>query len=896
MRLRSAFLIVSLLASGVTISDAANVSAGTAACEPVPASVPAASPSNGVQLPPTAGFHSIAPTRLLDTRDSGIRTGIDCVTVLDLTMNTDVPTGAEALALNVTTVDAVTSGFVTVYPCGTNRPSTSNVNPRRGDATATSVLVELGPTHQICMYTSSSLHLVVDMTGWFGRQGARYHSTTSTRLLDTRTTLRPDGLTGVLRAQTELHLPVYGSAVPPDARAVAINVTVTDGSAAGFVTVYPCSSQRPPTSTVNYLAAETRANHVVVGLDQDGEVCLWNSAAVDVVIDVEGWFGGQPDSGLLYRPLVGARVVDTRIGTGGVTGPLTANSTVSFDPAIATTAAGLGTLLPLGSTVALSVVVTDAAANGYVTLYPCSESQPSTSAVNAVAGTDASNVAFVTVDPNSRTCLYASTSTQVVVDVIGTFGPGGALHQLSIGQLTLDQPFTPDAHDYTTRCSASGASGAAGTAGTVTVHAVGATGTIVTIAPSTAAAPIGTGSTADLTLPFAENEAFVVRAGVVGGIPEQYWVRCLPHDFPVLSVTGTDTPNPGWYLTDAAFPTTNPPADQSRFLMILDNRSVPVWYRRVNHPSINLTLLADGTLAWTKLLGLAFGSTPGGAYEIHSLDGTLLRSISTMSGPTDHHDIAELPNGDVVLATYASRQHVDLHILGPEYTSDELVYDSHLEEIRPDGTVAWTWKSEDHIPVSATTYPQRFPGIAGVGVDLVHINSIHLAADGDLIVSGRHTDAVYKIRRNTAGDVIWRIGGNQSEYRFVNDPLGGFARQHDVQLLANGDLRMFDNRTGLGQPRAAEYALDGVKHTATLVWSATDPAVTTSGGVGSVRSIGDGDRVVAWGGSSAPAFTEFGPDTSVVQATVMGGHYAYRVDKQLVDALDIDVLRATAGH
>ena len=75
--------------------------------------------------------------------------------------------------------------------------------------------------------------------------------------------------------------------------------------------------------------------------------------------------------------------------------------------------------------------------------------------------------------------------------------------------------------------------------------------------------------------------------------------------------------------------------------MILDNRSVPVWYQRVTDPSINLTRLDDGSLAWTKLLGLAFGSTPGGAYEVHGLDGTLLRSISTVSGPTDHHDIAE---------------------------------------------------------------------------------------------------------------------------------------------------------------------------------------------------------------------------------------------------------------
>jgi hypothetical protein len=364
----------------------------------------------------------------------------------------------------------------------------------------------------------------------------------------------------------------------------------------------------------------------------------------------------------------------------------------------------------------------------------------------------------------------------------------------------------------------------------------------------------------------------------------------------VLQVQRTELPAPGWYLTDDAFPVPAAGTDQSRFVMILDNRSVPVWYQRVTDPSIDLTRMSDGTLAWTKLLGLAFGSTPGGAYGIHRLDGTLVRSISTTSGPTDHHDIAELSNGNVVLATYVPRQHVDLRALGGGYGSDELVYDNHLEEIRPDGTVAWTWKSEDHIPISATTYPQRFPGSAGLGVDLIHVNSIHPAPDGDLIVSARHTDTVYKIRRNTAGDVVLRVGGNQSDVTFVGDPLGGFARQHDAQLLANGDLRLFDNRTDKGAPRAVEYAIDTVRHTATLVWSAADPEITSSGGVGSVRGLGDGDLTVTWGGALLRTFTELGPDGRALQATTMVNRYPYRVDKQPITAFDIDVLRASAGH
>ena len=881
MRNRTVLLALVVVAAVVPVvapvaPGMAPVAMAAASCQPPTAPLDAAS------TPEASGFHAIAPVRLLDTRDAGTPIGAGCTAVVDLGgSNGAIPAEAEAVALNITAVDASLRGYVTVYPCGSPRPNASNLNPRTRGATANSALVQLDATRTVCLYTLTSLHLVVDATGWFGRFGAPYHAVDSARLLDTRTSLRPDVGTGPLPARTELRLPAQGGAISADARAVAVNVTVTGALLEGYVTVYPCSSQRPPTSTVNFLADEERANHTVVGLDVDGSVCIWANVAVHVVVDVEGWFGGPLGSGPLFRPLLGTRVLDTREGIGGVTGRLAMQSTVSFDPSATAR-------LPLGSTVVLNVIATEADARGFVALYPCSAPQPPTSAVNSIAGTEATNVAFVTVDVTSRVCVFASVAMHVVIDVIGTYGPGGPLHQLTIANRALGQTFTPDGHDYTTLCSAG--------PNVITVHAVGAPGATVSVAPSTDPVPARDAMTADRTLTLNENEAFVVRAGANGNEIEEYWVRCLPHDFPAITVTIVQAPNPGWYLMDAAFPT-SATGDQSRFVVILDRRGVPVWYRRVASPSIDFTRLADGTLAWTRLLGLAFGSTPGGAYEVHALDGTLLRSIATVSGPTDHHDIAELPNGNVILATYVPRHHVDLTALGTGYTSDELVYDSHLEEMRADGTVAWTWKSEDHIPLAESTFPQRFPGVDGIGVDLIHVNSIHLAPDGDVVISARHTDTVYKIRRNPAGDVVLRVGGRNSDLAFVNDPLDGFGRQHDAQLLANGHLRLFDNRTALpGAPRAVEYAIDTTARTATLVWSLTDDGVTASGGVGSVRGTGDGDIVVAWGGSTTPAFSEFGPDGNELQSTVVAGRYPYRVDKQPPSAFDVQTLRATAGR
>jgi hypothetical protein len=66
-----------------------------------------------------------------------------------------------------------------------------------------------------------------------------------------------------------------------------LNVTVTNPRGAGFVTVFPCGGAVPNSSNVNFGVGETIANAVVVKL-AGGAVCLYTSAAADVIVDVSG--------------------------------------------------------------------------------------------------------------------------------------------------------------------------------------------------------------------------------------------------------------------------------------------------------------------------------------------------------------------------------------------------------------------------------------------------------------------------------------------------------------------------------------------------------------------------------------------------------------------------------
>jgi hypothetical protein len=109
--------------------------------------------------------------------------------------------------------------------------------------------------------------------------------TTPTRILDTRNGGRPLGPNSSMAVQ------VTGAVVPASARAVVLNITVTDTSAASYLTAWPDQGPWPLASDLNWTAAATIPALAVVELSSDGKVDLYNAAGnTDVVVDVAGWY------------------------------------------------------------------------------------------------------------------------------------------------------------------------------------------------------------------------------------------------------------------------------------------------------------------------------------------------------------------------------------------------------------------------------------------------------------------------------------------------------------------------------------------------------------------------------------------------------------------------------
>jgi len=78
--------------------------------------------------------------------------------------------------------------------------------------------------------------------------------------------------------------------VPAAASTAVLNVTVTEPTAAGYVTVYPCGIEPPLASNLNFVGGQTIPNAVLTKIGSNGDVCIYNSQATHLVADVTGYF------------------------------------------------------------------------------------------------------------------------------------------------------------------------------------------------------------------------------------------------------------------------------------------------------------------------------------------------------------------------------------------------------------------------------------------------------------------------------------------------------------------------------------------------------------------------------------------------------------------------------
>jgi hypothetical protein len=383
-----------------------------ATMRPSPAS-PQVAPSTG-----SLGFIATAPHRAADTRVSGLDPGMVPGQVRRVSLGAFVAADAEVAAIDIIGVDPSADGFITAFDCDQPRPWASNLVLTAGATGAAFALVELSTTREVCIFSSTPAHLVIDVFGSYvpraspGASG--FTSTDQRRLLDTRE--RGGRLVPGVPRRVQ---------VAQGATAIAINLTATEPVSAGFVTAYPCDQRAPLTSNLNIDAGQTSSNFAQVALSPAGELCVVSNIATHVVIDLVGSFSPST-TGWWYRATSPTRLADSRDGIGVPVGPIT--RFVFLAAALPANSRPALTVIP---STARALVVTAAAVDprgdGWLSVAPCDEATAyGTVVLNTTVGRTAANM---TVVPTPRTsgrdvCMFSMMVAHHLLDLSGWYEAG----------------------------------------------------------------------------------------------------------------------------------------------------------------------------------------------------------------------------------------------------------------------------------------------------------------------------------------------------------------------------------------------------------------------------------------------------------------------------------------
>ncbi|MFF0432654.1 FlgD immunoglobulin-like domain containing protein [Streptomyces sp. NPDC004327] len=245
-------------------------------------------------------FKAVTPARILNTLAGAgapkAKLGAGKTVNLQVTGRGGVPaTGVTAVVMNVTATRPTAATYVSVYPYGTTRPATSNLNMVANQTVAGLVTVPV-KNGKVTLYNhSGSVDLLGDVAGYFTNtagQGDRFMPLWPVRLFDSRD-WGPDAKIPGDHYGT---LPVagYGGIPESGATSLVLNVAGTNATAPTYLTVHPWLEglpSRPTMSNLNPVPGVTVANQVVVKMSSQGSIDVYNRAGlIDVIVDAFGYY------------------------------------------------------------------------------------------------------------------------------------------------------------------------------------------------------------------------------------------------------------------------------------------------------------------------------------------------------------------------------------------------------------------------------------------------------------------------------------------------------------------------------------------------------------------------------------------------------------------------------
>lgn len=326
---------------------------------------------------------------------------------------------------------------------------------------------------------------------------------------------------------------------------------------------------------------------------------------------------------------------------------------------------------------------------------------------------------------------------------------------------------------------------------------------------------------------------------------------CFVLSWPLLSNAQQQTV--GLFQNDSAsfngYTLFAPSANNTTYLIDNCGAIINTWESSYR-PGQSAYLLEDGTLIRTARIGSPFSSGgTGGRIEMYSWDGSLTWGYNYSSDTYhQHHDIAVLPNGNVLILAWELRTPAEAIQAGrdPDRVPASGVWSERIVEVKPtgpmSGEVVWQWHLWDHLVQDLDSFSNNF-GIVedhpelidlnfpynSISSDWIHANSIDYNPELDqIMINSRDFEEFWIIdhattteeaaghtggRYGKGGDILYRWG-NPRAYKRGTGADQVFSLQHDAHWIptgvpGEGQIMVFNN--GVLRPQGNYSSIDVIE-------------------------------------------------------------------------------------
>jgi hypothetical protein len=339
----------------------------------------------------------------------------------------------------------------------------------------------------------------------------------------------------------------------------------------------------------------------------------------------------------------------------------------------------------------------------------------------------------------------------------------------------------------------------------------------------------------------------------------------VPSDYPFVEITVNDNPDNGYIFLNTSW------SSKPNYNMILDNSGAPVWYHRTQDRDEirqDLKVQPDGRI--TQMIDR------GNSDRLFIAMDSTYAVVDTFQAPsgyrTNEHDLKLLPNGHYLILAEKDTL-IDMSQIVPGGKTGATVENYYLVEMDEKDHPVLIWNSLDYFDIQDAVHED----LTQKSIDYVHMNSVDVDHDGHYVISSRNLSEITKINRNT-GDIIWRLGGENDDFTWVNDE-HGISCQHDLCVLPNGHYTVFDNGNYHDPPfsRALELSVDTSNWTVTKVWEFINTPDYYSWLMGNVQRLPNGNTLINWADYGLPKLTEVRSDgAKAFEMDFVDPHWSYR--------------------